>query len=81
MAFLIGRIRTMKNADADIEYDGRIYVRPVGRGVTLLDPEGRPDLDEAIEEAVAKHYGAVSGWTGRARIRIELLEELPDEDF
>jgi hypothetical protein len=71
----------MTKSRADIEYDGKIYVRPVGRGVTLLDPEGRPDLDEAIEEAVAKRYGAVSGWTGRARIRVELLTDLPDEDF
>jgi hypothetical protein len=71
----------MTNSRADIEYDGKIYVRPVGRGVTLLDPEGRPDLDEAIEEAVAKRYGAVSGWTGHARIRVELLKELPAEDF
>ena len=49
--------------------------------MTLLDLEGRPILDEAIEEAVAKRYGAVYGWTGLACIRVEIVDQLSDEDF
>lgn len=64
----------------DIDYEGRIYVRPVGRGVTLNDAQGEPHLDELIEDAVARRYGAVYGWSGRARIRVEILEQLPDEE-
>ena len=67
--------------DSDIAYEGAIYVAPVGRGVTLLEPDGQPTLDEVVEETVAERYGAVSGWTGRARIRIEILEELPDQEL
>ena len=66
---------------SDIEYEGTIYVAPVGRGVTLLEPDGQPTLDEVVEETVAERYGPVSGWTGRARIRIEILEELPDQEL
>jgi hypothetical protein len=58
----------------DLDYEGEVYVRPVGRGVTLVDRD--QDLDEAIESAVAARYGAVSGWSGRARIRVEILDEL-----
>lgn len=56
----------------DFDYEGEIYVRPVGRGVSLIDREWQ-DLDEAIESAVAARYGAVSGWQGKARIRVEIL--------
>jgi hypothetical protein len=71
----------MTRSAPDIDYDGRIYVRPVGRGVTLRDLDGAPHLDELVEDAVAKRYGAVSGWTGHARIRVEILDELPDEEW
>lgn len=68
-----------KAGGADLDYEGRIYVRPIGRGVMLRDLEGEPQLDELIEDAVARRYGAVNGWSGRARIRIEILERLPDD--
>jgi hypothetical protein len=64
---------------ADFEYEGEIYVRPVGRGVSLVDLDWQ-DLDEAIESAVAVRYGAVSGWQGQARIRVEIgLEHQPEK--
>jgi hypothetical protein len=56
-------------------------VAPVGRGVTLLDLEDRPTVDEAIETVVAARYGPVSGWLGTASVRIEIIEPLPDEAF
>jgi len=63
--------------NADFEYEGEIYVRPVGRGVSLVEADWQ-DLDEAIEAAVAARYGAVSGWRGQARIRVEIGEERSD---
>lgn len=59
--------------NVDFEYEGEVYVRPVGRGVSLVDCDWQ-DLDAAIESAVAIRYGAVSGWRGQARIRIEIGE-------
>ncbi|MGH3035355.1 MAG: hypothetical protein ACRDON_12495 [Gaiellaceae bacterium] len=71
---------TAERNEPDIDYDGRIYVRPVGRGVTMIDLVGSPELDELIEEGVAELHGVVSGWTGRARVRVEILDELPGWD-
>jgi hypothetical protein len=77
----IGQDVAVNQGDSHIAYEGAIYVAPVGRGVTLLEPDGQPTLDEVVEETVAERYGPVSGWTGRARIRIEILEELPDQEL
>lgn len=62
----------------DFEYEGEIYVRPVGRGVSLVDLDWQ-DLDEAIESAVAARYGAVSGWQGQARISVEIGEPVKEK--
>lgn len=53
------------------EYDGQIYVRPVSRGVSLVDLDGQ-ELDEAIELAVGREYSVSSGWQGHARITVEI---------
>ena len=75
-----GTIVSVHRSQPDIDYEGAIYVRPVGRGVTLIDLKGSPNLDELIETAVAARYGAVSGWTGRARVHVEILDELGGRD-
>lgn len=58
-------------------YKGPVYARPVSRGIVLegLDVQ----LDEAIENALGERYLLGSGWTGWARIAIELrdAEESP----
>jgi hypothetical protein len=77
MASMIGRKRETATPPR-LDYDGRVYVAPVGEGVTLWDLEDQPTLDEAVEDAVASRYGAVSGWSGRARIHIEILDEVED---
>ena len=63
---------------ADFEYEGLIYVRPVGRGVSLVEL-GLQDLDRAIEEAVEARDGVVSGWRGHAKITVEIGDEAKDE--
>jgi len=32
-----------------LDYEGEIYVRPIGRGIVLDDEPGEPYLDEWIE--------------------------------
>lgn len=59
----------------EFRYEGIIYVRPVGRGVSLVEREWQ-DLDAAIEEVVAEQYGAVYGWEGHARITVEIGEQI-----
>ena len=34
----------------DFHYRGRIYVRPIGRGIVLEDRLGKPHLDDLLEE-------------------------------
>ena len=63
---------------ADFEYEGLIYVRPVSRGVSLVEL-GWEDLDGLIEEAVAARHGVASGWRGHARITVEIGDEAKDE--
>ena len=62
----------------DIEYDGVIYVRPVGRGVSLVDRDWQA-LDDAIEAAVTTRHGLGSGWCGGAKITVELGDPIEDE--
>ncbi len=62
----------------DFEYDGQIYVRPVGRGVSLVELEWR-DLAEAIEAAVRVRHDVGSGWRGQARITLE-IGDVSDEE-
>ncbi len=31
-------------------YRGRIYVRPIGRGIVLEDRDGKPHLDDVLDE-------------------------------
>ncbi len=66
------------DAVADLEYEGVIYVRPVGRGVSLVD-RGWLDLADAVEVAVDARYGVGSGWRGQARIVVELGETVEDD--
>ncbi len=63
---------------SDLEYDGVIYIRPIGRGVQLVDL-GWKDLDEAIDSAVEARHGIGSGWRGRARITVEIRDTVADE--
>jgi hypothetical protein len=77
MASMVAR-RRETGTSPRLNYEGRVYVAPVGEGVTLWDLENQPTLDEAIEDAVASRYGTVSGWSGRARIHVEVLDEVED---
>ena len=63
---------------ASFKYEGLIYVRPVSRGVSLVEL-GWQDLDRAIEEAVEARHGVVSGWRGHAKITVEIGDEAKDE--
>jgi hypothetical protein len=56
------------------EYDGPVYVRPIGRGIVLkrLDTQ----LDDEIDRLVPD---AMSGWDGEMRIEIEVRESTPAE--
>ena len=45
-----------------------------------VDEPGLPTLDELIEQAIEKRDGVVSGWLGRARILVEIQEELPYDE-
>ena len=51
------------------EYEGPVYVRPIGRGIVLerLDTQ----LDDEINSLVPD---AMSGWEGEMRIQIEVRE-------
>ena len=62
----------------DFEYEGQIYVRPLGRGVSLVEL-GSKDLAVAIEDAVGDRFSAGSGWTGTARISVEIGEAVTGE--
>ena len=67
------------DAVPDFEYDGVIYVRPVGRGVSLVDLEWQA-LDEAVAAAVVARHGLGSGWwRGNARITVEIGDTAEDE--
>jgi hypothetical protein len=61
------------------EYDGDVYIRPIGRGILLkeLDQELDAYLEEKIERLVAADIG--SGWEGRLRIVVE-APDLSDDD-
>lgn len=50
-------------------YTGRLYVRPVGRGIVLEDAEEGPHLDEWVERALvdAGVLQEGDGWTGGGR--------------
>lgn len=50
-------------------YTGRLYVRPVGRGIVLEGIEDRPHLDEWVEQALvdAGVLQEGDGWTGGGR--------------
>lgn len=49
----------------EVSYRGRLYVRPIGRGIILDDAEDRPHLDEWIERALHE-----SGALGDVDIRL-----------
>jgi hypothetical protein len=50
-------------AATPFEYDGWVYVRPVGRGIVLLDVDGEPYLEDLP-------HGRY-----RARIRLDPLKD------
>jgi hypothetical protein len=61
--------------DGRFDWEGEVYVRPLGRGVVLVDGEDDAYLDEIVAELVfdgAPSYSA-SDWSGRIRISIEVL--------
>lgn len=49
-------------------YEGRIRVRPIGRGIVLLDVPEETYLDDWLTNAVGVDF--ISG--GEARVRIEV---------
>jgi hypothetical protein len=57
------------------EYEGRVYLRPLGRGVCLGD-----DLETYFEDALEQWLRAAgqpvspsAGWDGRLRMRVEIV--------
>jgi hypothetical protein len=66
--------RRLAGGGHETSYSGRLYVRPVYRGIALEDAEGRPDLEEWIERAL-RDAGVLSGdeWhSGRVTAPVEL---------
>lgn len=58
-------------------WEGDTYIRPAGRGVTLVAEDGHGDLDAAIERFFEDATGrVVSGDHARMRITVELVEDL-----
>lgn len=59
-----------------LEYEGTVYVRPIGRGIILggLEDDGAPYLMDAIEDALPKE-SITSAWEGRLRIVVDLIDE------
>lgn len=55
-----------------VMYEGPVYARTVSRGIVLESLERQ--LDEAIEEALGERYSLGGGWTGWARIAVELRD-------
>lgn len=49
------------------EYEGPVYIRPIGRGIVLEATDTY--LDAEIEEFVGAHLSA--GWSGSLRIVVE----------
>jgi hypothetical protein len=51
------------------EYEGPVYVRPIGRGIVLerLDTQLEDEVNRLLPEAM-------SGWEGEMRIEIEIQE-------
>jgi hypothetical protein len=54
---------------ARFEYDGPVYVRPIGRGIVLerLDTHLEDELNRLVPDPM-------SGWEGEMRIEIEIRE-------
>ena len=62
------------------EYEGPIYIRPLGRGICLDSDTDDRYLDEALGawlQEVGQVVSASSGWGGTVRLRVELVEEQP----
>lgn len=63
-----------------LEYEGRVYIRPLGRGVCLGEDIERT-FEEILETWVRQsgdHVSPGSGWDGRLRIRVEHIPEAAD---
>jgi hypothetical protein len=60
-----------------LSYNGKIYVRPVGRGIVLKDEPGEPHLDEWIETWLTEDGSSsfMSGFSTRIRIVVERIDE------
>src|SRR4051812_11363587 len=59
-----------------IRYEGRIYIRPGGRGIELVDVARPLHIDEAIELLYSHATGRdPSGAQVEVRIVVELLDE------
>jgi hypothetical protein len=60
-----------------LSYDGKIYVRPAGRGIVLEDEPGEPQLDDWIEIWLSEggRGSLMSGFSTRIRIVVESAEE------
>jgi hypothetical protein len=57
-----------------VVYEGDIYLRPVGRGVVLIDELFKPELDEWLEQWLDHDTGLIPANTaGRVRITVEYL--------
>ena len=52
------------------EYQGPVYVRPIGRGIVL------ERLDTRLEDEINRLLpDAMSGWEGEMRIEVEIREK------
>ncbi len=60
-----------------LSYDGKVYVRPIGRGIVLEDEPGEPHLDEWIERwLVQSRPGSFTrGFYTRIRVVVESTDE------
>lgn len=58
-----------------IEYEGAVYVRPLGRGIVFEDLPDKPYLDDLLPGRL-DGYRMGDGWSGRLRIVIEVEDEV-----
>jgi hypothetical protein len=70
--------RAMSDKQKPLTYEGRVYVRPVGRGIVLSDEPGEPQIEDWIGRWIAQHTPVSEA--GGAERRLRLVVERVDGD-
>jgi hypothetical protein len=67
----------MSDSQHALSYEGRVHVRPVGRGIVLEDEPGEPHIEDWITTLIAQHkpVTAAGGVDTRLRIAVEWIDD------